>query len=197
MAEADHEDAAALHVVAEDPVLLRRTGVPAGEHEDLVVLEQMLRRDVVAREGRDVAQAVGRGGEVDVLVRREHRRHRHHGLADRVPAHLGQAMHPVRVLAREVIRAADGRPGDVAAAAQVEVALRERPGRLGLALRRGIPLAEGVEVADDVAVLRRDGRAVVDVGVALLGLLEDGLLVLLARRLVPLRAELATGDGHH
>jgi hypothetical protein len=45
-----------------------------------------------------------------VLVGREHRRHRHHRLADDVPAHFGKTAHPVRVRLREIIRTANGVP---------------------------------------------------------------------------------------
>ena len=156
----------------------------------------MLRRWPFARERDDVAKAIGRCGEVDVLVRREHRRKRHDGLAHRLPARFGQTVHPVGVLPRQRVCGADRRTRDAARVAEVQVALRKRPRRLGLALRRGVCTAVCVEVAERAAILDRDRGAPVDRRELLLCLVHHWLHLLRDDLLRQTRRELADRLGH-
>ena len=156
----------------------------------------MLRRWTLARERNDVAKAIRSRGEMDVLVRREHRRQRHDGLPHSLPTRLGQAMHPVWVLPRKRVCGADRRARDAARVAEVQIALRKRPRRLGLALRRRVCTAVRVEVRERAAVLDRDRGAPVYRRKLLPRLVHHGLHLLRDDLFRQPRGELADRLGH-
>ena len=158
------ELAARLNIVAQDFVLLVRTGVPAGEDQDLVVVDEEVGCHVVVDETDDVRLSVRRGAEVQVFIGIEHgfRTGEQHIFQNLEPG-FRRPGDPVGIEFRHIVCRRDRPIHPGTDPGKVKVAFGNTDDRFRLTGRRGIFPGIVVEIRNDLAVLCGNGRTVADV----------------------------------
>ena len=187
---------ARLHVFAKDLVLLVRAGVPTGEDQHLVVVDQEVRRNVVVHKADNVRLTVRRCSEVQVLVGQEHFRLREDHIVEDAHTGFRSAGDPAGIVFRDLVRSSNGTVEEGAAAAEVKVPLHETDGRFRLTGRCGIFLGVVIEIGNDLAVFHGDRGTVADVDKEFFRFLHQAGPVFFIDRVAAGIVQAVAGTGH-
>ena len=162
--DADTKFAARLNIFTKDFVLFVRTGVPAGEDQDLVVVDQKVGSNIVIGKADNVRLTIRRGTEMQIFVRIEHglRTGEQH-IFQNLESGFRRTRYPVGIVFRHIVRRSDRTIHGGADPGEVKIPFGDTNDRFRLTGRGGIFFGIVVEIGNDLAVFRSDRRTVADV----------------------------------
>ena len=100
MRDGQTQFAAGFHIFGQDFILLVGTGVPAGENQNFVVVDEEIGGDGIIDETDDIRLSVGRRSEMQIFMRQEHFRTREEDVFKDLETVLRGAGNPVQIFNR-------------------------------------------------------------------------------------------------